>query len=170
MGSMLDGLSTAKANSWNLQRTYNWEFILPDISGGIGSAISPYIQEVKFGDYNFDDVMSIRHGAYQSHAAGFLSIGDLSITIYCPTDLTVISYFQQWKDLIVDSKGIYGYKAEYAKTGYLTLMDRKYEKTQTFKFINMFPKTFPAYQLNYAEEGMVKFTINFCIDRVEKQQ
>jgi hypothetical protein len=166
---MLEGTSTAKIAQWDVQRTYNWEFILPDIVGGNGSAISPYIQDVKFGDYNFEDVMNIRHGAYKSHAAGFLNIGDLTITILSPTDKTVISYFEAWKSLIVDSSGTYGYKANYAKTGWLFLMGKRYEETHKYKFINMFPKTFPAYQLNYNDEGMVKFTIDFSVDRVEIQ-
>ena len=125
---MLNETGSAKPITWDLQRTFNWEFILPDIEGGIGSAISSYVQEVKFEDYNFADIVNIRHGAFKSHTAGFLEINEVSISILSPTDQSVLNYFEAWKNLIVTPLGVYGYKSSYAKTAWLILYDKKYDK------------------------------------------
>jgi hypothetical protein len=164
----MESITTAKATTWDLQRTYNWEFILPDIVSGDGSSVSPFIQEVKFGEYNFSDIVSIRQGAFKSHTAGFLDIGTLNMTILSPTNLLVVNYFQAWKNLLVSNDGFYGYKESYAKIGILFVLDRKQNNRATYKFINMFPKTFPSYGLSYADEGVVKFNIEFQYDRLLK--
>jgi hypothetical protein len=150
----------------DLQRTYMWELILPDISEVSNIDVSAYVQKVRFGSYNFTDLITRKEGPFTTSSAGTLDIGPMEITILSPVDNLVVKYFQDWKDKIIDPSGFYYPKVNYAKSAYIYLYDTAGNQTDSYRLINIFPKTFPSYGLDYGDTNVVKFDISFNIDRI----
>lgn len=163
-------LNTIKTlTTGELQRAFNWEFILPQIDSAPDNIeISSYIQDVKFGTYNVEDIYSQRLGAFKTYAAGPLNIDSVSLTLLSPTDGSVIVYFQKWKELIVSTRGAFFYpKSKYVKTAYCYLYDRPGNSKVQYKLVNCFPKTFPMHDLSYSKNDFVRFNIELVVDTVE---
>lgn len=154
------------AKTWKLQRQYLWEFLLPDIAGINGMEISKFCQGVKFGEYNMGEVSRIRYGAFKKGYAGFFELDTVSAEFLKPVPDIVTEYFQSWKRLIIDDKGFYYPKQTYAKTCYVRMYDRDGAVSGNYRLTGMFPKTFPAHELSYTTEELVKFTIEFNVDMV----
>ena len=158
-----------------LQRNYNWDVVLPDIfstRGGFnGASISPFIQSISFGQYTMDDVNPIRHGPLQVHSAGLLSVKAVSMEFLCPSNSVVLEYFEGWKSLIYDQDGLFYYpKKNYANTrAIVSFYDVSGFCTYRYSLINIFPKTFPSFTLNYDSQDLTKFTVEFSIDKLEPQ-
>lgn len=152
----------------DLQRNYMWELILPTISSANNLEVSALIQKVRFGDYSLTDLVTRKQGPFSSHFAGSFEIGTLDITLLSPISRIVTTYFQSWKDLIVDPSGYYFPKKSYAKTAYAYLYDTAGTQTESYSIHNIFPKSFPAYNLDYADGGLTKFDISFSIDYIKK--
>jgi hypothetical protein len=154
------------AKRWKLQRRYLWEVILPDVDGLPGIDVSQYCQDVKFGEYKMEDVAKMRYGAFQKGYAGFFAIDTVSISFLCPIPDLVGEYLRSWKSLIIDERGFYYPKIQYAKVVYVRLYDRDGTISGSFRLAGVFPKTFPAYDLSYEGEDLVKFDIDFNVDRI----
>ena len=150
----------------DLQRTYNWDVQLPDVGGFDGNQIAMFVQDVGFSDYNLDDLFTLRHGALQTHAAGYFSISTVTMTFLCPTNSLVTSYFSAWKSLMFDVNSLcYFPKANYAMPyAYVNLYDNTGGMVAQYLLKNIFPKTFPKFKLSYSEQEMLKFDIEFSVD------
>jgi hypothetical protein len=161
-------LDTKKVLTKNeFQRNYMWEMILPDIGSSSNINVSSCIQKVKFGNYNLTDFITRKQGPFTTNSAGTMDIPNVEITILSPTDNSVIKYFQDWKEKIVHPSGYYFPKINYAKSAYIYLYDTAGNRTDSYRFVNMFPKTFPSYALDYADSSLSKFDIVFSIDNIE---
>lgn len=135
----------------------------------LGQDVSPFVQDVDFGNYSLDDVYTLRHGAFQTHSAGFLSMKTVTMTILSPSSNLVTDYFQAWKNLMIDPSGFYFPKRNYANfSAIVCLYDCLGNQVDRYRLANIFPKTFPNFKLSYAEEGMVKFNIEFSVDFIER--
>jgi len=152
---------------WRLQRNYNWDFILPDIGMVTsGFLISPYCQNIRFGDYSIDTVSEMRYGAFKTKYAGFFDIQSVVATFLKPVPDTVSSYFYAWRRLIISEDGLFNPKISYAKDAYVFMYDSSGAPTSILKLSGIFPKKFPAYSLSYEREEVTKFEIEFNVDRI----
>jgi hypothetical protein len=77
----MPGLSTPTdfiLSKARLQRSYNWDVLLPDIdlsAGGlIGFGLGQLVREVQFQDYTIDNPNTMRYGPYQAHFAGLFTV------------------------------------------------------------------------------------------------
>jgi len=154
------------AKRWKLQRQYLWEVMLPDVDGVPGLDVSQYCQEVRFGEYKMDDIAKMRYGAFQKGYAGFFAIDTVTVVFLVPIPDLVGEYLRSWKGLIIDERGFYYPKIKYAKVAYVRLYDRDGTISRSFRLAGLFPKTFPAYDLAYEREELVKFEIEFNVDRI----
>jgi hypothetical protein len=153
------------------QRTYLWELMLPDdvYAGVSGYDIGKFCQDVKFGDYNMQEVSSIRYGAFRKGYAGFFDIESLIAVFLVPVPNLVAEYFLAWKKLIVSDQGFFYPKNNYAKTIRYIMYDTNGQESYRLKLQGVFPKTFPAYDVSYMREEIAKYIIEFNVDKVTRE-
>ena len=154
----------------DFQRNYNWEFILPgSVSSVDNILVSSYIQDIKFGQYDFTELTTLRQGPFETHYAGPMKIEPITLSILSPSTLEVVQYFSDWRNRIVDDSGFYYPKMNYAFSSYCYLYDSAGNQMIGYKLVNTYPKTFPSYKLTYAGEGeIVKHDIEMSVDFIEQ--
>jgi len=153
--------------NWDLQRTFNFEVMLPDVAGIPGYTVSKYCQAARFGDYDIATLSEIRYGAFRAKYVGFFEIKPLTLTFLCPTQDVVLEYLKAWRGLERTDNGFYGVKSSYAKTIHVMLHDRAGNTVDQFTFYGTFPKNMPEFNLTYKEESVVEYDITFNVDRVK---
>jgi len=166
MASLLDNVFQFP-NILHVQRDYNWDFILPSIGIIPGVVLSKYCQSVSFGQYNIEEIIEQRRGAEKSFFPGTLNITGLKATFIVPTPDLVGAYFTSWKKLIVDDDGYYGLPNEYKRNASIVFYDRSFSiPTNIATVKGLFPKTFPAFNLAYSSEDIVRYDIEFSFDKI----
>ena len=154
-----------------LQRNYLWDVLLPDIGisfgGLVGFGISQLVQSVDFGDYSISDIITMRYGPLEAHFAGLLSVQEVSMTFLKTMPDVVAPYFNSWKKLIIDEKGLYYPKSNYQKNIYVRFLDSTSIAVGRYKLIGTFPTTFPSYSLNYEKDAVTTVTVKFTVDKIE---
>ena len=155
-----------------LQRNYLWDVLLPDIGlsvGGLqGLAMTQYVQSVRFGDYDIARTV-MKFGPYRANFPGLLSVGDATITFLKPMPDFISSYFYAWKKLIVNDAGEYQPKADYQKNIYVRFLDSTGIAINRYKLTGCFPLKFPAYDLDYNNNEVTKFSVTLAVDKIEIQ-
>lgn len=163
-----------------LQRNYLWDVLLPDINSPIGGlagglfeglqglAMTQYVQGVRFGDYDVEKVIT-KYGPYRANFPGLLSVSSASITFLKPMPDFISSYFYAWKKLMVDDDGLYKPKNDYQKNVYIRFLDSTGLAINRYKLIGCFPTTFPAYDLDYNNNEVTKFSVTLSVDKIEIQ-
>jgi len=152
---------------WLLQRSYNWQLVLPhNINGIIGIFVSQYCQDVKFGDYSMNTLSMLRYGPQQRFYAGLEEIDSASLHFVCPVDNSVLDYFYGWRELVIDKNGYYYPKNNYKKTIYVGTYDRSGIQSINFEFQGCFPKTKPKFDLSYKSDGFLEVDIGLSVDRI----
>lgn len=152
----------------SLQRTYNWEVRMPFEMGGVdGLDISTLCQEVRFGDYTIGDLSQLRYGPYQAFFPGKLSISTVTLVFVKPLKDCVSSFFYGWRNMVISPAGYYSPKNHYAMSMYVSLLDRGGIQVKEFKLAKVFPKSLPTYDLKYADEDIVRLSIELSVDRIE---
>lgn len=176
-GGML--ISNLALQNVEFQRSYNWDILLPDVSSAslgtiAGVEVSPFVQGISFGQYSMDDVAPIQHGSLKTHSAGVLSIREVSVDFICPAFSVVFDYFEAWRSLIYDSTNLcYFIKANYANGGIggrpciVSFYDTTSSMVYQWTLVNIFPKTFPNFKLNYEQQEVMKFTVEFSVDFIQ---
>lgn len=176
-----------------LQRNYLWDVLLPDIHslssmGGIlgkigqglenfnpgqglggfeGMALSQYCQAVEFGDYNIEEIIKMRYGAYQANFPGLFSIDKVRLTFLKTMPDIIVPYFYAWKNLIVDQNGLYNVKSKYQKTIYIRFLDATGITIQRYKLTGCFPTSFPKYTLDYKNNEVTQITVELAVDKLD---
>jgi len=156
---------------WLLQRTYNWQLIMPhNIRGIIGFLVSQYCQDVRFGDYRMSELSRMRYGPYQRSYPGLHEIESVFLTFLVPIDNSVYDYFYSWYELMVDANGYYHPKNEYKKNIYIIMYDRTGVQSTKFTLKGAFPIMKPPKAvLSYASEGVLTFTVELSVDTIESE-
>jgi len=151
-----------------VQRTYNFDFILPDIYGiGIsGVVVSKYCQACRFGQYDIEEVIELKSGVHKQFFPGAMDFGPVTATFICPVPDLVMLYFIRWKKMIVDDNGFYYPSKNYKKNIYVILYDRTGIPTNFIQLKGAFPVRFPGYNLSYAGEDVVRYDVEFRVDRI----
>ena len=151
-----------------VQRTYLWDMIMPDIwgAGVLGIAVSKYCQSVNFGEYNIDDIAEMNVGAFKKFFPGRMSIRNPRATFVVPIPDIVSNYFHTWKNLIIDRQGFYHKAADYKKNIYVVLYDRTGIPVNMITLVGAYPKSFPSWNLSYADENVVRYDIEFKVDDI----
>ena len=154
--------------TWLLQRTYNWQLIMPhDFKGNIGFLVSQYCQDVNFGDYTMSQLSMLRYGAYQRFYAGLQDISSVTLTFLVPVDNSVYDYFYSWSELILDAQGYYHPKNNYKKNIFAIMYDRTGIQATKFTLKGVFPINTVAAGLSYNSENILTLTMNLSIDSIE---
>jgi hypothetical protein len=159
----------------NCQRSYNWDVLFISSMGVFpGALLGKFCQGIKFGDYNIGSIGQMKVGAYQEFFAGLPEINTVSMSFIKPAvEVGVLSgdpvsqYFLEWRRLIVDNYGNYRPKNGYARNVYVYMAHTTYLPSDIFVLRNAFPISSPQYDLNYEASDVVKFNIEFRIDRIE---
>jgi len=160
--------ASAATKTWMLQRTYNWQLVLPHTIGGIsGFLVSQYCQEVRFGDYTIADVSALRYGPEQRFYPGLFSIDTVTLIFLKSVDNSVLTYFYKWHELVVDKSGYYYPKNHYKKDFYVFLYDKTGLESTKFTLKGAFPKRRPSYSLSYGEENVLRIEVELCVDKME---
>jgi hypothetical protein len=153
------------------QRNYLWDVLLPDIgmsAGGlIGFGLSQLVREVQFFDYSMDEANTMRVGPYQAHFAGLLTVTNVRLTFIKTMPDAVSAYINTWKNLIVDSTGLFNVKSKYQKTIYIRFLDSTGIALGRYKLIGCFPTKFPNYNLNYNNNDVTTVQVEFAVDKIE---
>jgi len=158
------------------QRNYLWDVLLPDISptiggiptfGLIGFGLAQLVRAVQFGDYSMNDANTMRVGPYQANFAGLLTVDKIRITFVKTMPDAVSAYINAWKNLIVDSQGLFQPKAKYQKTMYVRFLDSTGIALGRYKLIGCFPTTFPKYNLDYENNNVTTVQVEFAVDKIE---
>ena len=157
---------TEISKTWELQRDYMFELTLPDMGLILGTEVSKYCQDVTFEDYSISEVSQMRQGAYKGNYAGKLEVGDFSAVFLQPIPDLVSTYFYYWRSLIVDNFGHYYPKNNYAKSAYVNYLDQDDVIVQTYRLVNVFPKSVAKRTLSYGGSNIAKLEISFSMDRV----
>jgi len=163
---MAIGMSVADFK-FDLQRDYLWEVVLPDIGGAPGTEVGQLVQAVRFGDYNVEEVRRIYYGGYRKGYVGFLEIPSVTLTILGSVPDTAVTYFRSWKSLMIDNSGLFYPKNNYARDMYATLLDRQGNAVNKFKLQGVFPTTFPAFDLSYESDKIVRHEVTLNVDMLE---
>jgi hypothetical protein len=155
-----------------LQTTFLWEVILPQLSSGIDSVdantVSALVQEVSFGGYNMEEIFSQRVGSAEMFSAGHPTISTVTLSILSSTDGDVVNYFDEWRRRIFDtSQGHYFTKDYYVFPVTCILYDKLTNDKVTFLLKNAFPKTFPRHDLSYKTDSFVEFKIELVVDDIQ---
>lgn len=151
------------------QRSYSWDVLLPDISIGLsGIVISQLIQSCSFGDYNLA-TNTMKSGPFELKYAGQMNVDKLKLTLLKTMPDIVTPYFNAWKGLIVDKRGLYQVKSNYAKAIWIRFLDSTGLAVGKYKLTGAFPITFPAYDLNYNDDKVTTVNVEFSVDNVEYQ-
>jgi hypothetical protein len=151
-----------------VQRTYNWDCIMPDIwgAGVLGIAVSKYCQDISFGNYNIDDIVEMNVGALKKFFAGRMNIPNPQLSVIAPVPDIVSNYFHTWKNLIIEDNVYYHKASDYKKNIYVMLYDRTGVPSNMITLVGAFPKTFPSWKLSYSDENVVKYDIELKVDDI----
>ena len=71
---------------------------------------------------------------------------------------------------MVDERGHYFPKLNYAKVMYVFLFDEMGNETKRFKLKDVFPLDVPKYDLSYEGEELVKITASLSVDRISLEE
>ena len=153
------------------QRNNLWDVLLPDIGfqlgGLVGFALSQFIQEVSFGDYDISKATTMRYGPYQASFASNFEVGQVTMKFIKTMPDIVSPYFNAWKNLIIGPDGLYNPKSKYQKTIYIRFIDSTGLAIGQYKLKGCFPVKFPAYNLSYGSNEVVKVEVQFKVDKIE---
>lgn len=151
-----------------IQRAYNWELILPDLSGApvAGAVVGKYCQSVRLGQYDISEVLEVKSGFWKDFFPGAPNIENVTTSFVNPVPDAVSLYFQSWKGLIISERGFYTPSSRFKKSVHVMLYDRSGVNTNMITLQGAFPVKFPSFNLSYAEEKEVRFEIVLKIDRI----
>ena len=154
-------------NLGELQRSYNFEVILPDMAGYSGIEVSKFCCAARFGDYDMADAPTLRYGAHKASYAGFLDVGDVVMEFLVPMPDIVSEYLFAWRNLVVDGNGFYSPKERYARHAFIRYYSTDGRLNKSYKLKNLFPKQTPTLDMRYDSNEIAKLRIDFNVDRIE---
>lgn len=165
---MRSALTTTLSNlaSSSLQRVYDFEVLLPVISGTSADEVSRRVIEIEFGDYDLTNRGQVETGARQQHYQERYSIDAVTLTVLEKEDRLTQQYFLEWRKLMTKS-GLYHEKRYYAKTIEVFFLKRTGGIAGSTKLYRTFPLSAPKYKLSYRESGVLMITITLSVDYVE---
>jgi hypothetical protein len=156
---------------WMLQRTYNWQIMMPSDFGGMkGFLVSQYCQEVSFGDYSINELSVLKYGSEKRFYAGLQDIDSVTLTFLMPTDNSVLNYFNGWYNKMISPEGYYFPKSNYSRNIFVIMYNRAGVETTRFELKGAFVKKRPIFNLSYSEEDVLKIKIQLSIDSIAHKQ
>ena len=103
---------------------------------------------------------------------------DISYSFYIDEDYTLLKVFEGWMEYISsgandnvdqDHRAYYRrmkYPDSYkCNTMYINKFEKNYKRTLRYRFVNVFPKSINAIQVQYGSADILKVTVNFNYDR-----
>jgi hypothetical protein len=154
---------------WMLQRTYEWQLVLPhDFGGIVGLGVSQYCRDIEFGDYHITEISTMKHGAFQRFYAGLHTIDEVTLTFLKPIDNSVLDYFYAWYNSMIDEDGFYSPKSSYKRDVYAVLYDRTGVESAKFKLMGAFPLSrIPKIKASWTDESVLQISVVLRVDDIE---
>lgn len=162
--SFLGGTALTKGS---VQRAYNWEFLPPGFGLLTPELIGQYCQEIDFGEYSMADDNKIQYGSETRGYAGFFNVPKVRMKFVKPNPDVVFTYFDTWKRKIIDLKGFYGVKNDYALSSYILIEDTTKNVTAVVKMMGTFPTKFPNHSFSYGRDEAAVYEIEMNVDHIE---
>jgi hypothetical protein len=155
--------------SQSMQRTYNWEVIMPTFLPTPGEMVSQLAQKVRYHDYETEAPTEIRDGAYKVFYAGDLRGPALSIT-FLENELAYTKmYFANWKNTALDRHGLWKKKiGGYARDIILLYYTTSGLPLREVRFVNAWPLKWYDADLDYAANNIMTVEIPFACDLVRE--
>lgn len=152
-----------------LQRSYEWQLLLPhDFGGIVGLGVSRYCEDIEFGDYHITEISTMKHGAFQRFYAGVHTIDVVTLTFLKPIDNSVSDYFYAWYNDMIDENGFYSPKSRYKRDIFAVLYDRTGIESVKFKLMGAFPLSrVPRIRASWASEGVLRVSVRLSVDDIE---
>jgi len=152
-----------------LQRTYEWQLLLPhDFGGIVGLGVSRYCQDIEFGDYSITEISTMKYGAFQRFYAGLHTIDAVTLTFLKPIDNSVSDYFYAWYNQMISVEGYYSPKSAYKRDIYAVLYDRTGIESTKFKLMGTFPLSrIPRIKVSWADESVLRVSVRLRVDDIE---
>ena len=149
----------------HIQRKYLWDIVLPDLWGLVvtGIGIGRMCQSVQCGQFNIDQIAERFLGPKKEFYPQAINIAPATMEFVCPIPDVVTMYFQKWKSLILDNN-FYGMPSQYKKNIYILLSDRSALPVNLITLKGAFPITFPAFDMDYKADDILRFQIQFRYD------
>ncbi len=168
----LFGNDALTIRSYRLQKTYNFECLLPLVGIADPLKVSRLVQSVNYSDYEMTGVQGMRYGAFQSFYAGFMTKREFSISFLETEDHDVKRYLNAWRELIVDRKGRFkhkkGFLFGYAKPIFLHYINSQGNTTNVVEFKYAFPVSFSSWKTDYNESSVQKLEAHFVCDTINE--
>jgi len=156
------------SKTWILQRKYQWQLFMPNfINGVLGHLISPYCQDIRFGDYSISSLSTMQYGAFQRFYAGIQTINNVGMTFVMPIDNSVLDYFNGWYELMISKEGYYSPKNRYKKTIYVHYYDRSGVESVRFELKGAFVVQRPVFDPSYGADDLQRISFNVNVDEIK---
>jgi len=163
---MVSSVNKLIRGSLDLQRSYNFDVIMPSMFGIDGYAVGKFCQNIKFGQYDIAELSRMRFGAFKTSYAGLLDISSITATFLKPIPDIVSAYFKEWRLKIVDKSGFFGIKSEYARSIYVITSATDGLPSGVYRLTGVFPQRMPVHVLDYGTEDIVRLDVELNVDRV----
>jgi hypothetical protein len=166
------GTKSRDENTFNPQRDFIFDFIFSPTSSTTSDAIkedvvSKYCQEVKFSPFRLASTDSLKYGASKRSYPGFVTFDNLHLTFICPTPDTVGPYLRKWFRTMISADGFYSPKAQFVRSGTLTLYARDGAPSFGFKLSGLFPIKIGEYNLSWNNKEYLKYSVELNVDYIE---
>lgn len=183
------GMRPRKELSFNVQRDYLWDFVLPDIKdscrivkqGGDNSqvlkgvSVSPFCQSLRMKYAKLSEVVSVKYGSETRGYPGNVDFENLSATFITSVPAYVSHYFQAWFDLAVkDGKYFPKYNKEdaalsYAKPAMVILFNRSGVPTEQAVLHGVFPIELTTHELTYEGDSFLRYDVTLNVDKITQK-
>lgn len=168
----LFGNDALTIKSYRLQKTFNFECLMPLVGIADPLKISRLVQGFNYSDYEMPGVQGMRYGAYQAFYAGFMTKREFNVTFLETEDHDVKRYLNAWRNLIVDRHGRFnkkkGFLFGYAKPIFLHYLNSKGHTTNVVEFKYAFPVSFTQWRTSYNESTVQKIDASFVCDEIRE--
>lgn len=146
--------------------SFNWFCDMPSVGGR--QLPWSYVEEVNAPMRSFDVLSQYRSGI-DTHYAGKMTVGNLSIKCYDDSTGLVGAYLEGWRNTVAGIKdGVFNYPAYYKKNITVTILDVSRAITvYTFKYIGCWPVSGDQYSLVSDQSARINPSQEFSVDTVE---
>ena len=143
------------------QLNYQWAAYIPGIIED-----HEYISAITTPTVRYDQQSRFLNGKMQ-HYPGFLSIDDISMTLYTESRGLAMSALTKWVRSVRAKDGIYSLPKDYKRTVVVALVDASGRVVAEMHYLRCWPISWNSYDLNYGDATLLATQISLSVDDVE---
>lgn len=153
---------------------YNWVFELPVLSDSkcgmqfmsVMPDLSSRVVSIEAPNQNIDSKKNMR-GAETYYTATNADIGTISLRVDEMEDGLSLEYFECWKRMIKNDKGLYYPPSFYKRTLNVIRLSSEGEETHSHRYFGVFPTNISSINYSYDGSGIMQYNITLAVDKVE---